>query len=328
MGDLAVYFASFVQIIVNTTLFDAGTELLEMAGKTYSVYGLNVTSLLPLPELPAGAGKPDVTIRYGSVPVVLPGTAKKGGFFQAAPGSFLLFVDGVARYLVTGGRRIVIEREQGATDNEVRLFLLGYAFAPLLHQRGLLPLHCSAIAVGGDCVAFAGPSGTGKSTIAGAFLKRGYRILTDDICVTAFDSDGMCLAYPGYPQLKLWMDTVNELGEDRQSLTRISPGIDKFRRAIREEFYGKPLPLRRLYILGVSDTRRIDLAPLTGARKIAAIVGSTYHLGFLEGLGKQSEHFRQCNDVARSLDVIKVSRPREPFLLNGLVNVLEDDFSR
>jgi hypothetical protein len=294
---------------------------------TYSVYGLNVASSIPLPELSAGGGKPDVTIRYGPVPTSLQGAIETGSFYQAAPGSFLLLVDEVARYLVTDGKQIVIQREPGAVDEEIALFLLGCAFAPLLQQRGLLPLHCSGIVVEGGCIAFVGHSGIGKSSLAGAFLKRGYHILTDDILVISLISDGTPRAYPGYPQLKLWPDTISKLGEAQQPLLPIRPGIDKFRRPIREEFYKDALPLKRLYVLGVSDAGEIEVAPMSGSAKVAAIIRNTYHLGFVKGLGKGPDHFKLCNALAARLDVRKVTRPREPYLLEELANALEADFS-
>ena len=284
-------------------------------------------SAIPLPELSDGGGKPDVTIRYGPVPTSLQGAAESGSFYQAAPGSFLLLVEGVARYLVTDGKQVVIQREPGAEHEEITLFLLGCAFAPLLQQRGLLPLHCSGIVVEGGCIAFVGHSGIGKSSLAGAFLKRGYPILTDDILVISLVSDGTPQAYPGYPQLKLWPDTISKLGEARQSLLPIRPGIDKFRRPIREEFYKDALPLKRLYVLGISDAGEIEMAPMSGSAKLTAIISHTYHLGFLKGLGKGPEHFRQCNALAERLTVKKVTRPREPYLLEELADALEADFS-
>lgn len=294
----------------------------------YSVYGLTVASCLPLPELSAGTGTPDVTVRYGSVPEALDGAEVVGGFYQASPGLFLLHVEDVARYLISEGNLVVIQRAQGAGDEEVGLFLLGCAFAPILQQRGLLPLHCSAVEIDGSCIAFAGHSGSGKSTLAGAFLKNGYRILTDDIGVVTIGSEGIPILYPGYPQLKLWADTLTKLGEDEKSLTRIALGIEKFRRPMRDAFCGHALPLNRLYLLSVSPVPAITLTPLTGAAKVAALITHTYHAGFLQGLGKRPDHFKQCNAVALGLPVIQVVRPKEPFLLRELVDCVREDLSR
>ncbi len=120
---------------------------------------------------------------------------------------------------------------------------------------------------------------------------------------------------------------MGKLGEECQSLARIRPELDKFRRPIGPEFCRNPLPLLRLYRLGISECRDTELREVKGSEKIAAIIESTYHLGFLDGLGKLPEHFRQCQRLAGSLTVVKVNRPREAFLLEGLIDTLEGDFS-
>ncbi|BBI65053.1 hypothetical protein HSBAA_63590 [Vreelandella sulfidaeris] len=60
-------------------------------------------------------------------------------------------VEGIARYRVEEGQRILLDRRmsQGvdtvANPGDVRLFLLGSALGALLHQRHWLPLHVSAL---------------------------------------------------------------------------------------------------------------------------------------------------------------------------------------
>src|SRR5690606_97236 len=109
--------------------------------------------------------------------------------------SLLLQVDGVARYLVSGGRRITIDRDPAVEDDDVRLFLLGSVFGAMLHQRGDLVLHGSAIEWEGAAVVFMGFSGVGKSTTASAFRQRGHAVLTDDLCVVRPGADGRMLAH-------------------------------------------------------------------------------------------------------------------------------------
>ena len=134
----------------------------------YTAYGLNILSCIPCPELSPGNGLPDVTIRYGAVPDSLVGAKERGTWYQATPEQLLLSIDGVGRYLITGGKEIVIERAPNAKDDVVRLFLLGSAVGALLYQKGLLPLHGSAIEANGGCVAILCDSGLGKSALAGA----------------------------------------------------------------------------------------------------------------------------------------------------------------
>ena len=88
----------------------------------------------------------------------------------------------VARYLVSGGCEIIIEPHPTATEKDVRLFLLGSAMGALLLQRGIWPLHGSAIAGRSGAALFVGVSGSGKSTLVGAFHQRGFQVLADDVC--------------------------------------------------------------------------------------------------------------------------------------------------
>src|SRR5260221_9698305 len=82
----------------------------------YRAFGLRIRSSLPLPELipDDSKGNPDAHIVYGSVPAALPGASVVRARFQAAAGALLLRIEGVARYLVTDGRRIVVEPEAQA----------------------------------------------------------------------------------------------------------------------------------------------------------------------------------------------------------------------
>ena len=64
---------------------------------------------------------------YGDIPHSVPDVPGQGIHFEATPGRFLLQVDGIGRFLVRDGREIMIDRHPAASDDEVRLFLLGSA---------------------------------------------------------------------------------------------------------------------------------------------------------------------------------------------------------
>ncbi|NEX18412.1 MAG: hypothetical protein C1943_17865 [Halochromatium sp.] len=101
--------------------------------------------------------------------------------FQIAPGLYQFLIKDVARYRVQDGREILVDPLPDADPGDVRLWLLGTALGALLHQRGLLPLHVSALALSGGAYAFCGDSGAGKSTLAAALHRRGLALLTDDV---------------------------------------------------------------------------------------------------------------------------------------------------
>jgi hypothetical protein len=93
----------------------------------------------------------------------------------------------VGRFLIKGGHEITFDLDAGADERDAVVYVLGSAFGILLHQRGHLVLHASAIAVGSGAVIFCGPSGAGKSTLAAALLRQGYPFIADDVCHIGFD---------------------------------------------------------------------------------------------------------------------------------------------
>ena len=109
---------------------------------------------------------------------------------------------GTCRMLVREGREIVIEPAPRVDERALRLVVLGNGVGMILHQRGLLVLHASAVAIAGAAVVFSGFSGAGKSTIAAALNRRGHPLVADDVVAVRAEPDGY-VVLPGFPQVKL-----------------------------------------------------------------------------------------------------------------------------
>jgi len=290
----------------------------------YHAFGLNIHSEVPFLDMPRVEGVPDVLVQYGKVPSEIPNAKIKGVRYQAGPGAFLMQVDGIAGYYVTEGRRILIEREPGATDEEILLFLMGSAMGALLHQRNILPLHASAVQVDGKTVLFIGPSSIGKSTLAAGFQKQGYPILADDVCAVTADGNNGAKVIPGFPRLKLWADTLKKLDTEKSGLIRVR--LDQEFEKYFVPFNNvcdKPTLVRSVFVLATTNTDKFEIVPLKARDKIDPIINNTYRPRFLEGLGRKKEHFKQCAAVAARAAVIKISRPRKGFRLDELMDLVE-----
>ena len=294
----------------------------------FQAFGLTISSTVAGPELLAQPEDPDVIIHYGAVPEVLDDVEKSSDWYQQNSEAVLLKINSIANYLIIQGKKIVIHRAPGAHDDEVRLFLFGSAFGALLHQRGLLPVHGSAIEVRGGAVLFVGPSGQGKSTLAGAFHQRGYRIIADDVCVVSTANGELPLVYPGFPRLKLWSDTLEKLGKSPQGLHKITPVMEKRHLPLDTGFCATPRPLLRIYELTTTDTQEFELIRLRGIDKLVTIIEHTYRPEFLAGADRKKLHFLQCAAAVRQAAVSRVTRPRLPFLLDDLVDLVEQDWAR
>jgi energy-coupling factor transporter ATP-binding protein EcfA2 len=242
----------------------------------YSLAGLRVSSELEIPDLPTRAdvdAAPDVRIRVGPVPDHLKG-ASPHPVFEATANQYLLRGVKVARYLVRGGDEILIAPSRDADPRAVRVFLLGPCLRALCHQRGLLPLRASAVALNGKAVAFAGPSMCGKSTLAAHLKKLGFPVLADDVCIVGFDAQGRPAVMPSVPRLRLWRGALASLGTKPNRRPPDRAGIPRF--SIPFPAARKSVPLSRVYVLDQRpDPRaRVTRIPTLGAARTLTIFGS------------------------------------------------------
>ncbi|MCA9051461.1 MAG: hypothetical protein KDA89_22135 [Planctomycetaceae bacterium] len=162
----------------------------------------------------------DVSVRFGCVPSELHGVKKRGAAFDAAEGQVLFRVPNVGQFLVQHGREVVIERQPGISDSEIRVFVMNTVFAALLRQRGLLALSASAVRVNDSAVLLLGGSATGKSTLAAQFRQQGIPVLADDICPIVIRPGLGPVLLPGFPVIRLWQDAANHFGFDIAELSR------------------------------------------------------------------------------------------------------------
>ena len=95
----------------------------------YVVGGITLVSEIALPELPLiqqqSASLHPVAIRLGKVPRILSDAVEVDPGCFATTRQYLLCVAGIARYLVTEGREIVVDPDANAVPLDVRAYLLG-----------------------------------------------------------------------------------------------------------------------------------------------------------------------------------------------------------
>ena len=294
---------------------------------SYQAFGLMIESSVACPELLPHPGRPDVYLHYGTVPDALEGGEPGEPSYEVTPDAFLLKIPGIARYLVRGGKEIVVEPAPGAPDHEVRLFLLGSAFGALFHQRGLLSLHGCALEVDGGAVIFVGDSGTGKSTLAGALHQRGFRVISDDVSVLSFSHEGHPMAQPSCTHVKLGAEILLSMGKKPAAYPQVMSELAKHLVPLGEGFCAQPRQVKEIYELTTHDAQDFQIVPLQGAEKLTVLIAHTYRLAFLEGPAKRKHYFTQCGRLARQASISRLFRPPWPFGLEKLVEFLEREWT-
>lgn len=290
----------------------------------YATYGLTLASQVEFPELltAASPATAEVEILATTVPETLEGATFSQAWLQIAPEACQLNIDGVARYRIEQGRRILVDRRvlptpgPGAEPGDVRLYLLGTALGALLHQRHWLPLHVSALATPSGVWAFTGHSGAGKSTL-GAWLHytRGWPLVSDDVAAIRPDDEQPWL-YPGPPRLKLWQDALAALGIDKTGLIRDLTRADKYHLCLHREFRSTPQPLRALVMLErAEEGEAASVELLEGAESVRMVMATIYRPRIGVRFNGYTPLFQACAGLAER---IAVYRYRRPWSLQGL----------
>jgi hypothetical protein len=253
--------------------------------------------------------------------------ATVAGVAQCNRKELLLDIPGVARYLLRAGNEILVEEAPAAADQGVVCgYLLGTMFGVLCHQRGITPLHASAIDVEDGCVAFIGDSGAGKSTLAAALRIRGHNTVADDVCFLKLGETGGVQAWPGVVRIRLWEDSMTVLG-------LAGPDVERIWRAHNKYFIPvepppnrfEPRRLRRVYQLHAAPTGSTPtITRLQGGATIEALMQNVYRLSIAESMGHKPAAFTLCAFASRDVPVFRFSRPRDLISLAGAVEFLED----
>lgn len=294
----------------------------------YQTYGLTIDSEIPLPELVSGDGEADVVIRYGKLDRPSDTPTDQICLYADAEEVYLHWED-IGILYIRQGCEIIIDPIPDVTEDTLHLFILGSGLAVLLHQRQHLVLHASAVAVNNEVVAFIGDKGWGKSTTAAILHQRGHQLLTDDLVAIFNDDNGCPQVLAGYPQFKLWPESVEALGHSVEELPRIRPELDKRAHRIETNFQMKPLPLRRIYVLGFGDHLEIVPlpAPIAFMQITRHIYVSRYGTAFLQATG-QDRIFTQCKDLLQHIPVRVIRRKQDLSALSDIAELIENDLKQ
>ncbi|WP_144011561.1 phosphoenolpyruvate carboxykinase (ATP) [Methanobacterium paludis] len=292
---------------------------------------MNVKSSIYFPELTSGKQDFDVTIHFKNEKSFYPiKSSEKQGFSKIidTAKNIIYLLDNKPLFKVKNGQEIIVNPKSTInTDinlNFLRSLILGAGMGILLMQRGNLVLHASALNMGGGAVAFLGWCGSGKSTIVTAMNNRGYPFVTDDVLTVKIDKIDIPLAFPSFPRVKLWDDTIKHMPDDPTLFQKIHPEVQKYFYNLENSFYPNSLPLKMIYI--IEDGKKNEIIPLKMQDALINVAKNSYCINTFDFDSKmKSQNFFQCANLVKNVPVKRLIRYKSLEKLEYLTQIIEED---
>lgn len=277
----------------------------------YVLYGQIVQSELLLPEaneLTYIPNEYDVIIQYALPPSDVFEKAKQGQRDDLSEQVMWFYLPGLVLYYVEHGKRILIWREsESISDLALRSYLLGSAFALLLMQRSIIPVHGSALSYQNHGIIISGPSGSGKSTTALSLRDYGYAFLSDDISALKLQDESVYIL-PGPPWQKVCHDVVT-VAENPDEYYYIDEQRDKYARKLTSGYIDHPIVLQCIFIIIPDNNTTTKITKLEGIDKLHWLTHNIYRGEVFQRVGITPERLQLFLDITTKIDIYRITRP-------------------
>jgi hypothetical protein len=210
-------------------------------------------------------------------------------------------------------------------------YLLGPVMGLVLRLRNFVCLHASVVSIANVAIAFVGPAGAGKSTLAATFAAQGFPVLADDILVLR-ETNGQIEAVPTYPSVRLWPESVSALFGSPSALPQISEGWDKRRLDLTAKEYTfetRPQTLDTIYLLEerVDDCSRGRIDVVKGMDAMCRLLANIYAYRVFDR-GKQSHEFKVLSRLIRQVPIKSISPYADFDRIGDFCNLILYDLRR
>lgn len=296
-------------------------------------YGLRISSQFPLLDLPRTGGRDDVTIHAGRILDHIVhrelGDSElfenPGAKFRFSERAAYLEWDRVGKVMVCDGKRVVVEPDPGSTLEDFSPFLTGPVLTVLLHQRGYFVLHASSVAVGNVGVAFVGPKGFGKSTMAAYLKARGHRLISDDIVPLSVGKEAVWTV-SGFQRIKLYDDSIEAVGANPTEFPTIHRFASKRSFQLKNVLENESIQLHSIYIINASEN--LGISELSKADAFIELMKNAHLSRFLDVTKSQKAYFSLCKDITNLVPLFRLDRPNSLSELESIAETLEKHISR
>ena len=279
-----------------------------------SGFGFRVHTRVPLRFLRSGGGVEPLEIVVASGPRPRPGRAPladwplaggdhdvRGTLYQAERGFEFWTTDAGAYRIDLETGRIEIPEHPDDVVREQRLW--GIPAALCVMYRGDIPLHAAAVQLGAGAILLAGPRRHGKTTLALAFHRQGYRVLSEDLACCRPTPVPTLL--PGPALLRLRPDVYDGMPPPGTHVVASRPDRVYLAMDDGRKGSGAPVPIAAIVFLR-RWTDGIALEPMSPADALRALWGLSLHL---PSDAARARAFSQLTRLVGTLPLWNLDRP-------------------
>ena len=278
----------------------------------YTVCGINIDSAINLAGIfpPSAEPRVDAVIKLVTTNDELADGLPFGVSYNRDKKGMIATHPSVGSFLMVGGKEIKVRAKAGVPEAELANVLITTPLAVLLLQRGLVPLHASAIETDRGAIVFLGHTATGKSCLAAWFQRKGCTVLADDLTVLSKDANGVVWVASGDGRLKLPRGTISKRKGEVVEYASLRPKVRK--RVIPATGLGvaKKVLLAKIYLLEATNGKDVVFRNINEKNRGYILGNNTYQSELLAKMQRWPA-YRQCvmNHLsAAPLSVISIPR--------------------
>jgi len=127
---------------------------------------------------------------------------------------------------------------------------------------------------------------------------------------------------PGYPQMKLWADSIQKLGGQPSHYPTVRKKLEKHNIPVSTGFCEQPIPLKKIYIISAHNENTLHVESVRGIEKFSLLKNHTYRFNFIAGAQMRAAHFGYLDSIAKQIEVLKLFRPNGKFLFDEIISIV------
>ncbi len=206
----------------------------------------------------------------------------------------------------------------GITEETLRHLILDHVLPRLVAHQHRVVLHAGTVRIGNQAIAFVGPTGAGKSTLAASLYTAGYPLLSDDALVLDQSRDSV-LACPTYSGLRLWPNAIDNLFVETPAFETMAQYSSKQRVSVDvdgsagETVAHSWLPLAALFVLEPQSemaTSSVSIAPIPQCQACMTLIANSFQLDVTDKQ-RAAAMFADAGMMVAELPTFSLSYPRD-----------------